>query len=248
MAFLTCSTFSNALEKCIQYNIIIPENRTPETKNLLLLHGLSDDYTCWQRRTVIELIAENYGICVIMPDGARSFYSDMKYGGAYYSSIVNDVMKSAQNLFHISDKREHNFVAGLSMGGYGAVKIALRNPDKFCGCITLSGVVDIAKVVVERNWVREFTSIWGEDYIDTVPGSDQDLFALVESYANSDKPKPRIFSACGDDDFLLADNLRFRDFMEDKEFEFKYEQHPGNHNWVFWNENLPRGLDYLFSK
>lgn len=248
MAFLTCSTFSDALEKCIQYNVIIPENHGEDMRTLLLLHGLSDDYTCWQRRTVIELIAENFGICVIMPDGARSFYSDMKYGDAYYTCIVNDVMNSARKLFHLSDKREHNLVAGLSMGGYGALKIALRNPDKFAGCVSLSGVLDIARVIRDGSWKREFTAVWGEDYEITVPGSDQDIFALVESYADSDKPKPRIYSACGDDDFLLGDNHSFRDFMADKGFDFKYEQFPGNHNWEFWNKALPKGLEFLFAK
>lgn len=136
---------SASLGRSFCYNIIVPENSDGDIPAVLLLHGLSDDYTQWERMTPIERYANERGIAVIMPDGARSFYTDMKYGDAYYSSIVRDVMRSARSLFPLSVKREKNFTAGLSMGGYGALKIALKNPDVFSGAISLSGVLNIAK-------------------------------------------------------------------------------------------------------
>lgn len=248
MAFLTCSTVSGALGKCFQYNVLIPDRHDENTRVLLLLHGLSDDYTVWQRYTEIERFADARGLCVIMPDGGRSFYTDMKYGPAYYTSIVRDVMQSARSIFNLTDKREKNFTAGLSMGGYGALKIALKNPDMFAGCVSLSGVVDIAGRAESRLWEGDFSLIWGEDYYRTVRGSEDDIEALMDSYKGTDKKKPKIYSACGSSDFMIEDNRRFADFLAKSDFVTKYEEFPGDHNWTFWNTHLCGGLDFIMAE
>lgn len=247
-SFITCSTGSNSMGKSIQYNVIIPDGRTENTPNLYLLHGLSDDYTYWHRQTLIERYADELGICVIMPDGGTSFYSDTKHGYAYYSCIVNDIMRSAKELFGISDKREHNFIAGNSMGGYGAFKIALRNPDKFAGCIALSGVLDIVRHVKNGEWRDIFTGIWGEDYRETVPGGEEDLFALIDSFSDPAKPKPKLCSICGTDDFLLSDSRNFDEHIRGKGFDYTYEEHPGSHTWDFWNTHIQHAVEILLNK
>ena len=244
MAFLNVSTASAALGKSIQYNAFVPDGGQTDVPVFLLLHGLSDDYTQWQRFTETERYANERGVAVIMPDGARSFYTDMKFGGAYYTSIVEDVMNSARNLFPISRRRERTFVAGLSMGGYGAAKIALRNTDKFAGCIALSGCVDIAKLAREHTFV-DFELIWGKDYENTVPGSDDDTIALLKKVKESGEPMPKMYVAVGDDDFLIEHNHNFRDAATALGYDIKYEQGPGNHNWPFWNEYLPKGMDFV---
>jgi putative esterase len=180
-----------------------------------------------------------------MPDGARSFYTDMKYGDAYYSSIVCDVMRSARSLFPLSVKREKNFTAGLSMGGYGALKIALKNPDVFSGAISLSGVLNIAKSAEDVTWDRDFTLIWGEDYKNALPGSEDDLFYLTDNIKGE---KPRIFISCGDCDFMLGQNRDFREHIKDAGFDFRYEEHPGNHNWMYWAEHIAVGLDFILGR
>lgn len=245
MAFITVSTSSAALGKCIRYNAVIPENPNGDIPVVFLLHGLSDDYTAWQRFTAIEVFANERGIAVIMPDAGRSFYTDMKSGDNYYSSIVEDVMRSARTLFPITKDRAKTFTAGLSMGGYGAVKLALRNPDIFSACASLSGVLDIAQNVSEGTWDGLFASIWGEDYKNTVPGSRDDLFALATPELTD---KVRIFMACGDEDFLLEENHAFRDHVAKVGFTHVYEEHPGNHNWHFWGRYIPDALDFLLAK
>lgn len=245
MANLIYSGFSPSLDKCFQYTAIVPENKTPDTKNLLLLHGLSDDHTVWSRYSSIERYANERGICVIMPDGGRSFYEDMAKGGAFYSSIINDVMESAQKLFSLSTKRENNFTAGLSMGGYGAFKIAMRNPDKFAGCASLSGALNIAKLSRSKAWDKDFSLIWGDSYSTAVPGSDSDLFHLVDSFADTGKPKPKLCVICGDEDFLLDDNREFFAHVSGKGFDCTYEEHPGNHNWRFWDTHIAHAIDVI---
>ena len=246
MAFITVSTASAHLGKSIQYNAFVPDGGQTDVPVFLLMHGLSDDYTQWQRFTETERYAAERGVAVIMPDGDRSFYTDMKYGQAYYSCMVEDIMGSARNLFPISRRRERTFTAGLSMGGYGAAKIALRNPDMFAGCIALSGCVDIAKLARE-NAFDDFKLIWGEDYSTTVPGSDDDTIALLKKVKESGKPMPRLYVAVGDDDFLLDHNHNFRDAAAELGYDIKYEQGPGNHNWPFWNEYLPKGMDFILA-
>ena len=245
MAFLTCHTDSPSLGRSFCYSIIVPENSGGDIPTVLLLHGLSDDYTQWERMTPIERYANERGIAVIMPDGARSFYTDMKYGDAYYSSIVCDVMRSARTLFPLSVKREKNFTAGLSMGGYGALKIALKNPDVFSGAISLSGVLNIAQSAADVTWDRDFTLIWGEDYKNALPGSEDDLFCLTDNIKGE---KPRLFISCGDSDFMLGQNRDFREHIKDAGFDFRYEEHPGNHNWMYWAEHIAEGLDFILGR
>jgi S-formylglutathione hydrolase FrmB len=244
MAFLNVSTASGHLGKSIQYNAFVPDGGQTDVPVFILMHGLSDDYTQWQRFTEAERFAAERGVALIMPDGGRSFYTDMKYGGAYYSCILEDVLDSARNLFPISRRRERTFTAGLSMGGYGAAKLARRNPDKFAGFIALSGCLDIAKLAREHVF-SDFALIWGDDYARRVPDSDDDTIALLRSVKDSGKPMPRIYVAVGDDDFLLEHNHNFRDAAFALGYDMKYEQGPGNHHWEFWNRYLPRGLDFI---
>lgn len=81
-----------------------------------MAHGLSDDHSIWLRRTSIERYAAQYGICVVMPCGDKSFYTDMKYGNRYYTYFAKELPGIVREFFHVSDKREDNYIAGLSMG------------------------------------------------------------------------------------------------------------------------------------
>src|SRR5690606_35149889 len=112
---------------------------------LYLLHGLSDDDTIWLRRTSIERYVAGLGLAVVMPNVHRSFYADMAYGGQYWTFLTEELPRVAGDFFPLSDAREDNYVAGLSMGGYGAFKWALSYPERFAAAGSLSGVLDLAK-------------------------------------------------------------------------------------------------------
>lgn len=106
---------------------------------LYLLHGLSDDNTMWSRYTDIERFADYRGFIVVMPEVQRSFYSDMVYGPNYFSYIADELPQLVKSLFGIERPREKTFVAGLSMGGYGAAKVALSRPDRYMAAASFSG-------------------------------------------------------------------------------------------------------------
>src|SRR5213080_4930690 len=111
---------------------------------LYLLHGLSDDDTIWLRRTSIERYVAPLGLAVVMPQVHRSFYTDQASGGNYWTFLSEELPELVGTLFRVSQRREDTFVAGLSMGGYGAVKWALRQPDRFAAAASLSGGLDVA--------------------------------------------------------------------------------------------------------
>ena len=113
---------------------------------LYLLHGLSDDDTIWLRRTSIERYAAPLGLAVVMPQVARSFYTDEAHGNRYWTFLSEELPQLARSFFHLSDRREDTFVAGLSMGGYGALKWALHRPGRFAAAASLSGALDLVAV------------------------------------------------------------------------------------------------------
>ena len=138
MAFLQCEIQSAALGKACALNVLVPQyfkggvpGERREYKVLYLLHGLSDDHTMWMRRTSIERYTSDLDVVVVMPNADRSFYTDMKHGLKYWTFISEELPGIVKQLFPVSPRREDTFVAGFSMGGYGALKLALNRPDLF---------------------------------------------------------------------------------------------------------------------
>ena len=139
MAFLECHIYSSVLGRAVNVNVLLPqvpysanaEVRKQKFPVLYLLHGLSDDATMWFRRSSIERYADAHKIAVVMPDGGRGFYSDAVAGDQMWTFISAELPFFIKSAFPVSDKREHTFAAGLSMGGYGALKLGLRMPENF---------------------------------------------------------------------------------------------------------------------
>lgn len=225
--------------------------RSPKYRTLYLLHGHSDDHTAWQRWTSIERYAEAYNLAVVMPAANLSFYTDMVHGKDYSKFIGEEVPAVARELFSLSDKREDNFIAGLSMGGYGAFKLALTNPERYAAAASLSGAMDIRELVKAHNdpmnkiWLQEMRSIFGD--LSKVSGSRHDLFALAKKVSKL-SVKPRLHQCCGTEDFLYADNVRFRDAVSKLPLDLTYEEGPGEHNWIFWDAMIQRVLAWMLPK
>src|SRR5206468_7967478 len=147
---------------------------------LYLLHGLSDDDTIWLRRTSIERYVAPLGLAVVMPQVHRSFYTDGVYGGRYWTFLSEELPELVGSLFRVSGRREDTFVAGLSMGGYGALKWALRQPQRFAAAASLSGAVDVARLRGGRfrsEDPRMFERIFGDQEI---AGTPDDLLWLLD--------------------------------------------------------------------
>lgn len=256
MALLHVDFFSNVIGMCMQMDVILPqrthgqigaEGKGSEGKypTLYLLHGMSDNHTIWQRRTSIERYVEDMGIAVVMPTTHLGWYTDMYHGLKYWTFISEELPEICHEFFpRMSDKREDNFVAGLSMGGYGAVKMALRASNRFCAAATLSGAMDVRNLG-ERDPERKefFYNVFGP--LDKVAGSDNDLFALAQRLKESGKPLPKLYMWCGTEDFLYQDNCNMRKHLEDLGYDLTYKESPGDHQWKYWDEMIQDVLKWL---
>ncbi len=251
MALIDLKFYSQMLGMQAEAYVVIPQKSTKgeigidgkkdsnRYKCLYLLHGLSDDHSIWLRRTSIERYAADYGVCVIMPCGARSFYTDMKYGMKYFSYITEELPSVVREFLNVSDKREDTFIAGLSMGGYGALKAALRKPETFCAAAGLSSVADIKNGMFNDVLVPVF----GENV--EIP-DEEDLFYLADK-ANANPLKPRIYMGVGTEDFMYKDNVALKEKFENLDFDFTYRESDGTHSWVFWDEYIQYVLKWMFA-
>ncbi len=247
MALANLRIFSEALGMQTSVLVVLPQTSTKgeigitgtkaegKLKCLYLLHGLSDDYTVWMRRTSIERYATRYGIAVVMPDGARSFYTDMKYGGKYHTYITSELPSVLESMLNISPKREDRYIGGLSMGGYGAMKTALREVGRYAAAFALSPVSDIHN----RRFDDTLVAVFGED----IP-SEADLFYLAEKH-NADAVKPRIYMTVGKDDFMYSDTVRLNACFEALDYDYKYVETEGDHSWDLWDITVQSALEWM---
>ena len=258
MAFFEMHCFSHALNIEVAVNVIIPDKPKSERqvgpisnsyKTLYLLHGLSDDHTIWMRRTAIERYAIEHGIAVVMPAGNRSWYSDTAYGAKYFTFVAEELPEICRSYFRgMSDKREDNMVAGLSMGGYGAFKIGMTYPDRFFGCASLSGAFDVLHLGKYR--LNEWRGNWGFDLCEPedLAGSESDLFALTEKTVRSGATLPKLYFWCGTDDSLIKINQKYKAHLDSLEVDYTYEESEGDHTWKWWDLHIQDALNCLLNK
>ena len=241
--------FSNALGMQTEVLVIIPqENSNSEIgvnskapgkkyKCLYLLHGLSDDYSIWLRRTSIERYASEYGICVVMPYAHKSFYSNLQGDLKYYDFIAKELPDLISDFFNVSDKREDNYIAGNSMGGYGALKIALRELDRFSAVAALSPVANIKR----QDFYEITKTIFGENL--NIPFED-DLCLLLK-HVEQNHIKPRIYISIGKQDFMYEDNLKLKEVLKNSSYDYNFYEKDGEHSWAFWDNEIQRALEWL---
>lgn len=273
MALIHCDFKSDILDTSTSVYAIIPEIEFKELSSqkeymkfqtLYLLHGIGDDHTKWVRRTCIERYAQKYKIAVIMPQVDKSFYTDMIYGNKYWTFMSEELPKKMRNYFPLSEKRENNFVAGLSMGGYGAFKWALNKPDSFAAAASFSGVLDILSLFSFENKDESFKStstqiFGGEDQvykqaiaifggIDKIKNSQNDLFYLIKALKETEKEIPKLYQCCGVDDDVYKYNIPFKEYAEEMKIDLNYEEGPGGHTWEYWDESIQKALKWFSLK
>lgn len=259
MALIECKFFSDVLGLSTAMMVILPQPTQNQIgmqnvsvggkhKTLYLLHGLSDDHTIWLRRTSIERYVAPLGIAVVMPSVHRSFYTDMVYGGAYETFVAQELPALARSFFPLSEKREDNYVAGLSMGGYGAFKLALNYPDNYCAAASLSGAVDmtnrIDQIPDDDPIVHDIRNIFGHDA--SIKGTKHDLMFAAARCKTGGKTIPRLYQCCGEDDFLYQGNLAFLDFAKKEALSLTWQSDPGyEHTWDYWDLRIQTVLEWM---
>jgi len=238
MAFCEVRFRAESIAKTTGMNVILPGGPGPHPV-LYLLHGLSDDHTNWHRNTSIERYAEGTGLIIVMPDGHRSFYvNDPRPGGlAYEDHIVRDVVAMVDNIFPTVRLRRGRAVAGLSMGGYGAMMLATRHPDVFSAASAHSSAMFFAHTeFADRPGVQALA--------DALPAGQYDCFALAEKLKTAG-PVPAIRFDCGTDDPLIEHNRAFHRHLGNLGIAHEYAEFPGGHNWAYWDEHIRDTLAFV---
>jgi putative tributyrin esterase len=257
MALLHVDFFSEVLGMCMQMDVILPQKTqgqigmegkavSGKIPTLYLLHGMSDDHTIWQRRTSIERYVSEMGIAVVMPTTHLGWYTDTAYGSRYWTFISRELPEICRSFFHnLSDNREETFAAGLSMGGYGALKLGLGASETFGAVASLSGAADIGDVDLhaELAGLQFWRSIFGDP--ERIRGSENDLFALAEKLKSSGRKLPKIYMWCGTEDFLYRQNVRMKNHLDKLGFDLTFEESPGDHQWKYWDEKIQTVLNWL---
>lgn len=253
MALAHLHAFSPTLEKQIALTALLPEGQGPGPfPTLYLLHGLSDDYTQWLRRTRIEMYLQGHGLIVVMPDGFRGFYTDNDNGPNYGRYLAEDIVSLTETYFPAIPDRKARAIGGLSMGGYGALRAALNYPEKFISAHSHSGAVlcgsirwDKPHATATHLDLREMQSIFGK----RPAGSHHDLLhvaaqAQKDSQKDRKKKLPALLIDCGTDDFLIEDNRTFHHELEKLRVPHTYREYEGAHNWDYWDLHIQEALAF----
>jgi putative tributyrin esterase len=237
MAFCTMSFFSPALLKACSMNVILPDQQAGAGPfpTFYLLHGLSDDHTIWARRTSIERYVAGLPLIVVMPDGGRSFYCDAVEGPAYEAHMVKDVIGFVERFLNAIPSREGRVIGGLSMGGYGAIKLALKFPHLFCGAVSHSGALAYTR---RPDIAPEFRRVFGPNAL----GGKDCTFRLAETVDRALLPALRF--DCGTEDGLLGENRAFHEHLHALNLPHEYEEFPGAHNWAYWDVHVQEAIAF----
>ncbi len=247
MAFFACNFISETLEVDVSVSVTLPQHTEVERSDathvqegpppvLYLLHGLTDDHTRWHRDTLVERYAEEAGLAVVMPAVHHSFYSDEVHGHRYWTYVSEELPDLVQSFFRVSDRPEDTFVAGLSMGGYGALKLALTYPDRYAAAASLSGALDIRYLIGHE----ERTALFHRAFDDTIRDSD-DLFALLASTQSI----PPLYVGCGTSDGLFEANERFIAAATAAGVDLTIDLRPGDHEWSLWDAMIADVIAWL---
>lgn len=216
---------------------------------LYLLHGAFGDAFSWIRYSNIDRYAQDRGIVVVMASAENSFYQNLKGGRRYYDFFTEELPTFIQNVFPVSRDPARTYIAGFSMGGYGAWYLANRRPDLFSKAASMSGALNIASVISNPPegvfpFESAFADVRDQDGSYRMEGSRYDLKTLIaENHQRG--CLPRLYQAVGKKDILYEDNLAMRDWVRSQGIALTYEEGPGAHDWDFWDEYIRHILDWL---
>lgn len=252
---------SDTLRMTTNIQVLVPDQAAGggPYRVVYLLHGLHGDQGTWLDNTMLPVFAKEYNAVFVMPEAGRSFYADQDYGYRYFAFVSEEVPSVCRRVFNVSSKREDTAVVGCSMGGYGALKLALTKPENygFCGAISSACLYFKGLMAALRKdpapflktgpeaaaIVQDLRCIYGDGLMEK---DENDINVLVKNFPPK-APKPKIYTACGTGDDLLKDNVKFKAEMEKTAFDYTYEEWPGGHDWYFFNEALKKALQAWYS-
>ena len=261
MAHLQVNFMSESLMRTVTIHVILPTDKlvppgAPQPpagpyKTLYLLNGVMGNHTDWCNATNIQVLAEELNLAVVMPGGENRFYLDFEPTHELYGEFVGrELVEATRKMFPLSHKREDTFIAGVSMGGYGALRNGLKYHENFgyIGGLSAAMVLydlkqrtDDHPMFLERRSYAE--TIFGD--FDQVMESDKNPLWLAKQCKESGAELPKIFLKIGTEDFLYQTNLRLADDFRALDVPVDFFTAPGAHEWGFWQQTIKDFLAWL---
>lgn len=266
MAVLQLDMYSYELAMNTQAAVLLPERRGVPHRSregapypvLYLLHGHGQDHTSWLRLTRIESYLQNSDVIVVMPNGSRGCYVDGAYTHRYGTYLTEELPLALKNWFHISPRREDTFIAGMSMGGYGALRAAMSHPELYAAAAGMSTAVRLDKMELGPDSAEKGLSIPELEEVDRnfrcvfgpeaeYENTDFSLKHLARKLNGSAGVKPRLLQLCGDDDPLLRANEDLASFFkaECPNLDHTFRVSPGMHNFDYWDREIGTVLRFF---
>ena len=252
MAIMEINFYSKMLKRSSTLMAVLPVDRFDRNfskntdidsmKTIYLLHGYAGNHMDWLYGAQIVELSLRYNVAIFMPSGENSFYLDDEDREAYYSRFIGEeLIEFTRNIFPIPEKREKTFIGGLSMGGYGALRNGLVYNNVFGGIIALSSALIINKIsgitpdynngIASYKYYRH---VFGD--LNSLIGSDKDITALAKRLKEKGESIPKIYMACGKDDFLIQENRDLYNSLKQEGIDVTYVEDNGTHDWQFWNK------------
>lgn len=241
------SVYSPGLKMYAKFNILLPVNyyKTDERfVAIYLLHGFIENYNSWLNRTNLIKYAKEYNYIIVLPDCKNSWYVNALNlsNNNYEDYIIKDLIPFIGKKYRAIDTRHGRVIAGQSMGGYGALRFALKYPSVFFYSAVISGDFHVpgcmskTKYDTSKKWTKDFIEIWGKD--ENAFWDDTDIFKLIEkSDANI---LPYLYLTCGVDDipYIFEGNRKAVNGLQKKNALYEYHELQGVHNWVYWDNAI----------
>lgn len=250
MARFECNVISYSLKRSVDITVIVPSITIPEAMHpeefgmvtpnhgvkekypvLYLMHGMGNNHAQWCGYTNIELFAEERNIAVVMISGENTFYRNTQNGDAFFDFVAKEVPDFVTSYFPISAEPDHSYIAGLSMGGYGALLHGLSNPERFAAIGSFSGAL---------------MPVGNPDQLEGLVNGPLDVKWLAKKILGEGKKLPPIYLACGDKDMLSTVNVEFKNLLLENGAEVTWVSTPGyTHEWRFWNLSVEEFLKWI---
>lgn len=261
MAIIQANIMSSSLARTVPIQVILPVDKLPlgsqeqtqsgKFKTMYLLHGLFGNYTDWVRNSNISRYAEAKDLAVVMPSGDNSFYVDGMLPNSRYGNFIGrELVEVTRKMFPLSEKREDTFIAGFSMGGFGAIRNGFCYADTFGYIAGLSSALNIFELPLGMpgRCLMNEDAVFGDIPAASVTDKNPRVaVAHLKAAMGNDATLalPQVYMSVGSEDALIEPNRRFRDFLLSEGIEPTYEEAPGKHNWDFWDSQIKKVLDWL---
>lgn len=245
---------STVIGKQTEMQVLLPSVGAPPYATLYLLHGLFGDSTVWLRHSRLERYLRDLPLMVVLPDGDRGFYTDNEEGPAYARHMGEEIPAFVERTFHAKSARGARAIGGVSMGGYGALRVALGYPDRFCSVHSHSGAVARLRLDVSPRQARRHPILRKHppEFLDELQrvfgrrpvGTKHDLIALIQRARRRHRRLPRILIDCGIEDSLLEANRDLHQQLVDHRVPHTYREFPGGHDWDYWDLHIREAIAF----